>query len=160
MNKTEGKNLRVVLYEGSGSAPFVDEDRFRALSTLLDNGFEVTRPATGGAVTESGPDRRATGRIKTRFETLYSVGRTEGTATLSNISHSGAHFTAVSHKPDIGKSLRIFILLKPVAPFELIGKVVRHTEDGFAIEYQAHDEELRRFVDNAAAIVKVEDRAN
>ena len=50
MNKTEGKNLRIVLYEGSGSAPLGEEDRFRALSTLLDNGFEVTRPAAGGEV--------------------------------------------------------------------------------------------------------------
>src|SRR6185436_10990013 len=48
MNKTEGKNLRVVLYEGPGSAPLAAEDRYRAISALLQNGFEVSRPAAGG----------------------------------------------------------------------------------------------------------------
>ena len=51
MNKTEGANLRVILYEGAGSQPMDAEDRFKAISALLDNGFEVTRPAEGGAVT-------------------------------------------------------------------------------------------------------------
>ena len=50
MNKTEGKNLRVVFYEGPGSAPLPAEDRFRAISSLLQNGFEVSRPAAGGTV--------------------------------------------------------------------------------------------------------------
>lgn len=50
MNKTEGKNLRVVLYEGPGSAPLEAEDRYAAVSALLRNGFEVSRPAAGGAV--------------------------------------------------------------------------------------------------------------
>ena len=50
MNKTEGRNLRVVLYEGPGSAPLAAEDRFRTISSLLQNGFEVSRPAAGGSV--------------------------------------------------------------------------------------------------------------
>ncbi len=50
MNKTDGKNLRVVFYEGPGSAAIAEEDRFRAISSLLQNGFEVSRPAKGGSV--------------------------------------------------------------------------------------------------------------
>jgi Pyruvate/2-oxoacid:ferredoxin oxidoreductase delta subunit len=50
MNKTEGKNLRVVLYEGPGSVPLPAEDRFAAIFSLLQNGFEVSRPAAGGTV--------------------------------------------------------------------------------------------------------------
>ena len=50
MSRTEGQNLRVVLYEGSGSAPLEDEQRFAALSELLDHGFEVTRPVAGQEV--------------------------------------------------------------------------------------------------------------
>ena len=49
MNKTEGKNLRVVFYEGPGSAPLPAEDRYRAMAALLQNGFEVSRPARGGS---------------------------------------------------------------------------------------------------------------
>jgi Pyruvate/2-oxoacid:ferredoxin oxidoreductase delta subunit len=57
MSKTEGANLRVVFYEGPGSVPLGSPDRFGAISALLDHGFEVTRPARGGAVSraDSGP---------------------------------------------------------------------------------------------------------
>ena len=50
MSRTDGKNLRVVLYEGAGSTPLTDEARYQALSSLLDNGFEVTRPVAGQEV--------------------------------------------------------------------------------------------------------------
>ena len=50
MSRTEGKNLRVVLYEGPGSTPLGDTDRYQTISTLLDNGFEVTRPVAGQEV--------------------------------------------------------------------------------------------------------------
>jgi len=50
MSRTQGANLRVVLYEGPGSAPLSADDRFQAVAALLNNGFEVTRPAVGGQV--------------------------------------------------------------------------------------------------------------
>jgi len=50
VNKTEGKNLRVVFYEGPGSAPLAAEDRYAAIASLLQNGFEVSRPIQGGSV--------------------------------------------------------------------------------------------------------------
>ena len=50
MSRTDGRNLRVVLYEGPGSRPLTDEARYQALSSLLDNGFEVTRPIAGQEV--------------------------------------------------------------------------------------------------------------
>jgi Pyruvate/2-oxoacid:ferredoxin oxidoreductase delta subunit len=84
MNKTEGKNLRVVFYEGPGSAPLPAEDRFRAVSALLQNGFEVSRPAAGGAVAR--PDGAP----------LLVLGRFEGQAPqiegaeLRNINGLGA----------------------------------------------------------------------
>ncbi len=53
MSKTDGTNLRVVLYEGPGSEPFDGDARADALAALLDNGFEVTRPALGGEVADA-----------------------------------------------------------------------------------------------------------
>ncbi len=50
MNKTGVKDRRVVLHKGPGSAPLPAEDRYRAISTLLQNGFEVSRPSAGGSV--------------------------------------------------------------------------------------------------------------
>jgi hypothetical protein len=101
-------------------------------------------------------NRRRDGRVTTRFESLYSAGRSEGTGTLSDISYSGAMVVGASLKPEIGKPLRLYVFVQPVAPFELVGTVVRHTDDGFAIEYPTVSEEIRRFVDDAAAIVQVE----
>ncbi len=50
MSRTEGKNLRVVLYEGPGSESLEAQTRFEVLSSLLENGFEVTRPVAGQEV--------------------------------------------------------------------------------------------------------------
>jgi len=50
MSRTEGKNLRVVLYEGPGSRPLADDERFETLTALLEHGFEVTRPIAGQEV--------------------------------------------------------------------------------------------------------------
>jgi len=49
-SKTEGINLRVVLYEGEGSVALANETRAAAMGALLDEGFEVSRPLAGGAV--------------------------------------------------------------------------------------------------------------
>ena len=104
---------------------------------------------------ENEGNRRRDGRVQTRFESLYSAGRSEGTGTLADISYSGAMIVGASIKPDIGKPLRVYVFVQPVAPFELVGTVVRHTEEGFAIEYPTLGEDARRFVDDAAAIVCV-----
>ena len=53
MSRTEGKNLRVILYEGPGSTPLGNEARYQMLTSLLDDGFEVTRPVVGQAVAPS-----------------------------------------------------------------------------------------------------------
>ncbi len=53
MSRTEGTNLRVVLYEGPGSTPLGNEARYEALASLLDDGFEVTRPVVGQEVAPS-----------------------------------------------------------------------------------------------------------
>jgi Pyruvate/2-oxoacid:ferredoxin oxidoreductase delta subunit len=53
VSKTQGTNLRVVLYEGPGSLPLQADDRFHAIAALLDNGFEVTRPSNGGTVSRA-----------------------------------------------------------------------------------------------------------
>ncbi len=53
MSRTKGKNLRVILYEGPGSTPLSNDARYEALTSLLDNGFEVTRPVAGQEVAPS-----------------------------------------------------------------------------------------------------------
>lgn len=56
MNRTAGSNLRVVLYEGDGAKSLDPELRFELMATLLENGFEVTRPAVTGEVRPADAD--------------------------------------------------------------------------------------------------------
>lgn len=100
-------------------------------------------------------NRRGEARVQTRFESLYSAGRTEGTGMLSDISYSGAHLEGATEQPEIGKLLRIYVFIQPVSPFELVGTVVRYTETGFAIEFTQLSDEIKRFVDDVGAVVNI-----
>ncbi len=51
LNRLKGFNFLVVLFEGSGSRPLGDDERFNLLVSLLDAGYEVTRPGKGCTVT-------------------------------------------------------------------------------------------------------------
>lgn len=98
-------------------------------------------------------NKRRDPRFQTRFDTLISAGRTEGAGQLIDLSYSGARLDGVSLVPEIGARVRLYVFIQPVAPFELVGYVVRQTEGGFAIEYEVDDPDIRRLVDDAAAIV-------
>jgi len=99
------------------------------------------------------PEKRKGARFKTRFDALYSMGASEGAGRLVNISYSGALLEHASLRPEPGTSVRLYVFVQPVLPFELIGHVVRTTENGFAIQYDLSDPEVRRLVDDVAAIV-------
>jgi hypothetical protein len=103
-------------------------------------------------------NRRREGRIPTRFEALYSAGRLEGAGVLLDISYSGALFAETSLRPELGKTIRAYVFVQPVNPIELVGEVVRLTDDGFAVKYELTDPELRRLVDDAAAVVSAPPR--
>ena len=105
-------------------------------------------------------NRRRSARIKTRFESLYSAGRYEGAGVLSEISFSGARVEGASLKPELGKELRIYVFVQPVCPFEVIGRVVRHTEEGFAIEFDNLSDDVRRLIEDASAMVGLPDASN
>ena len=79
----------------------------------------------GGAQTTQ--NRRREGRVATRFESLISSGRTEGTGVLADISCAGVLVEESTLKPELGKSIRLYVFVQPVAPFEVVGAVVRHT---------------------------------
>lgn len=98
-------------------------------------------------------DPRRSPRFKTRFDALISAGTGEGAGVLSEISYSGARLDEASVKPEVGTPVTLYIFIQPVAPFELRGHVVRITENGFAVNYELFDEEIRRLVDDVSAIV-------
>ena len=101
-------------------------------------------------------NRRRGGRIKTRFETLSA----NGVGVLSDISYSGAMLEKSEVRPEVGSDVRLFVFLQPIDPIELVGQVVRHTPEGFAIEFKDLDPDVRRFVDDVAAIVAIPKRSD
>ena len=100
-------------------------------------------------------DRRKTPRFKARFDALYSSGSREGAGVLAEISYAGVRLEETSIRPDVGTRVVLYVFVRPVQPFELAGEVVRHTERGFAVEIDPPSIEVRRLVDDVAAVVAV-----
>jgi hypothetical protein len=98
-------------------------------------------------------DKRRNPRFRTRFDALYSLGREEGSGVLVDLSYSGARLENATVAPEPGTKVRLFIFIQPIQPFELIGHVVRHTENGFAVAVDVPDAEIQRLVDDVRAIV-------
>lgn len=98
-------------------------------------------------------NRRNHPRFGTRFDVLCSSGEQEGSGTLVNLSRSGARLDCVTHMPEIGSKVRLYVFIQPVCPFELAGEVVRHEGTTFAIRYNNIDPEVGRLVDDVAALV-------
>ena len=101
------------------------------------------------------PQRRRNARIRATFETLYSSGREEGAGALVDLSYRGALLENASFRPDLAAPVRLYVFVRPVDPFELVGSVVRHTSDGFAVEFEKLDPDTQSLVDDVAAIVSV-----
>jgi hypothetical protein len=101
-------------------------------------------------------------RVPIRLETYYSYERVEGAGVVANISYSGALIEKTPKQPKVGTPIILYIRLHPPtafeaqSPFELVGRVVRHSPAGFAVQYaEGVDLSLRRMVDDAAAITAV-----
>ncbi len=103
---------------------------------------------------------RRDNRVSIRLEAHYSFGRVVEVGVLVNISYFGALIEDTTMRPEIGTPVTLHVYLEPpsafeaATPFELAGHVVRHSPNGFAIEYKDRlDPDVRRMVDDAAAIV-------
>ncbi|MDX1648535.1 MAG: PilZ domain-containing protein [Myxococcota bacterium] len=103
-------------------------------------------------------ERRRSRRILTRFDALLSSGREEGSGVLADISLNGAAFTDASFAPPPGTLVRAYVFVRPVSPFELVGRVVRREGDAFAIEYEKLEAETQRLVEDVAGLVSVPPR--
>jgi len=103
---------------------------------------------------------KRTGRVPAPLKVHYSFDRVEGTATLVNISYSGALLEDPAPPPKIGTPLTLFLFLqqprapKPERPSELPGVVIRYSSGGFAVKFEDNlDPDVREMVDYAAALV-------
>jgi hypothetical protein len=102
-------------------------------------------------------ERRRATRVSTALNAHYSSGPEEGIGVLANISYSGALIEGSSVQPTVGSRVRIYVFTEPVdpiapaSPYELVGRVVRHSCSGFAIEYDDSDLEARQLFDKATS---------
>jgi len=110
-------------------------------------------------------ERRSAVRFPTTLNAHYSSGPDEGFGVLLNISYSGALIEDSSVQPAVGTRVRVYVFVEPsdpiapASPYELVGRVVRHSQTGFAIEYEDPDPEVRELVDDAAATQKKSSRS-
>lgn len=78
MSIREQSTLRVVLYEGEGARPLDPQERFTALSALLEQGYSVTRTTSRGSVA---PADQTSLLVLGKFgSTTPSSGETDGVA--------------------------------------------------------------------------------
>lgn len=102
-------------------------------------------------------ERRRGDRVAIALNAHYSAGPEDGIGVLANISYSGALIEGSSVQPTVGSKVRIYVFTEPVdpiapaSPYELVGRVVRHSSSGFAIEYEDDDPEVRQLVDEASS---------
>ncbi len=102
-------------------------------------------------------EKRRHVRFTTALNAHCSSDPGEGIGVLANISYCGALVEDSSIKPSVGSKVRVYVFVEPVdpiapaSPYELVGRVVRHSSSGFAIEYKDDDPEVRQLVDEAAA---------
>ncbi len=104
--------------------------------------------------------RRRDNRIPMPLEVHYYFDGIEGFGELANISYSGALIDDTSMQPKIGTPAVLYVYLKPpgafeaATPFVVTSVISRHSSDGFAVKFEDnHDPDLRRMVDDAAALV-------
>lgn len=84
---------------------------------------------------------------------MLSAEQEEGAGVLAEISYSGARLTETTMRPPLESKVTFYIFVQPVAPFELTGTVVRHTDSGFVITYEVFDLGTRQLVDDSTALV-------
>ena len=94
--------------------------------------------------------KRRSPRTYACFETLVSSGRMEGSGVLCNVSSVGALVEEATAKPGIGSRVSLNVPLDDDLSFETSGSVVRHTESGFAIEFEKAPTDLLQLLEDRA----------
>lgn len=84
----------------------------------------------------SGPELRAAKRVAPGFRAFFLSGRSEGRGNLRDLSANGAFISDPEPVLRVGTKVTLVIELKDDGfTVKLAGKVVRQTDEGFAIEF-------------------------
>ena len=103
-------------------------------------------------------ERRLSRRAITCFATLFSSGRVEGSGVLCDFSSTGARIEEATAKPSLDAQVILHIPLEGNdRSFETKGCVVRHTQSGFAVEFEKSPIDLQQLLEDAGAAALVID---
>jgi hypothetical protein len=97
-------------------------------------------------------NQRTSGRIMVEVECYGAATRQKGSAQISDLSLNGAMVSHTNITPVRGELIGISFDAAD-GPILLIGWVVRHIDQGFAIEFDHLDQTATDFIDNCAAVV-------
>ncbi len=106
------------------------------------------------------PDRRRAPRIKAALEVYVDSGREEGPAVLADVSSVGALLEQTPSRPRVGASAHMTVFLPNSSQrmlLQIVGHVIRHTEAGFAIEYERNLHVYGLLGEDAASGTSVEE---
>ena len=81
-------------------------------------------------------ERRRNIRTQVLFDTVYTSGRAEGEAILTDVSSTGARVEDASVRPPLHAEVRLVVLPLEAKEVRLVGVVVRHTVSGFAVRFK------------------------
>ncbi len=105
-------------------------------------------------------ERRDSQRAVANFKCLCSGFWRKGSGVLTSISGSGALLEETSFVPVGGELVGLSLDLPLPGASLLIGWVSRHTDSGFAIEFDKSDAETQRLAREIAAIVPMRSRGD
>jgi hypothetical protein len=101
-------------------------------------------------------ERRESNRVIANFECLCTGFKRKGTSLVVDLSETGALLEEASFVPVRGELVGIAIEIAAGESGLLIGWVTRHTDNGFAVEFDESSSETQRLVREIGAIVPVD----
>jgi hypothetical protein len=104
-------------------------------------------------------EQRDSDRVIANFECLCSGSREKGSGLLVDISDSGALLEEASFIPVRGELIGLAIEIPLCESALLIGWVSRHTNKGFAIEFDESSPQSKRLAKEIGAIVPANAKA-
>ena len=104
-------------------------------------------------------ERRDSDRVVANFECLCLGVKRKGSGLLVDISDFGALVEEASFVPVRGELIELAIEIPVAESGLLIGWVTRHTDKGFAIEFDESSPQTKRLVKDIGAIVPVDAKA-
>ncbi len=92
--------------------------------------------------------RRRGARTRLAHRAFFESGKHQGSATLVDVSYSGARLQLEQEGPPVGESVRLYVWPpNQPEPFELIGHVVGLRDDGFTVEFEEPGQAICQWID-------------